>query len=362
MRKPTKSRLRRWIEDHLRERITLSGFAFLTALFFTGLGAFLSANNLLFLLLAALLSTLMVSSFLGRIGVAWLELDMQLPDHLCARRPTSARLALRNEKRLLPSYAIRLVGDENSVFSTELYFPLVPPRSTLSAAVSVTFARRGLHTEDSFLISSRFPFGFSERKARVAMKQELLVYPALDPQPGFENLLAEVSGDAETLFRGRGHDFYRIRPYLTNESARHVDWRSTAHTGELQVREFAQEREHLIILFLDLEVPPEHDAWFERAVECCAFLAFRAAEAGARVRFRTQNFELLTPVEGDVYAILRYLALVEPRRRATPLEELVEPGISIVFSAAPRRLQGLGWDSSRVLDPNHWLFATEPSA
>ena len=46
----------------------------------------------------------------------------------------------------------------------------------------------------------------------------------------------------EMIQRGRGHDFYRIRPYETLESARHVDWKATAHTRDLQVREYAGNR------------------------------------------------------------------------------------------------------------------------
>ena len=188
------------------------------------------------------------------------------------------------------------------------------------------------------------------------MKHEVLIYPALEPQPGYERLLADVAGEAETRFRGRGHDFYRIRPYEPFESARHVDWRATAHTLELQVREFAREQEHLITLFLDLEVPREHEAWFERAVECCAFLAWRCAESGARVRFRTQDFEVLTPVEGDVYVILKYLALVECRHRAVALNSLGENTVAVVFSASPKRLSESGWTAARVLDPEDPLF------
>jgi uncharacterized protein (DUF58 family) len=351
-------RFHRWLEDRVRERVTFTGLVFMLALTLTGLAAFASANNLLFLMLAAMLATMLVNSFLSRIGIAGLELDIRLPDHICARRTVAARLLLRNEKRWMPSFSIRLVGVEDSVFSTQLYFPVVPGGAVLETTVDVRFDRRGMRTEDSFLFSSRFPFGFAERRARVTMKQDVLVYPSIEPQPGFRQVLADVNGDAETLFRGRGHDFYRIRPYQPMESARHVDWRATAHTNSLQVREFAQEQEHLITLFLDLEVPREHEEWFEKAIECCAFLAWECSQRGARVRFRTQDFEVITPVESDVYAILKYLALVECRHRAAPLRNLDEQSVAIVFTASPLRLQDYGWNGSRLLDPGHWAFPT----
>lgn len=93
-----------------------------------------------------------------------------------------------------------------------------------------------------------------------------------------------------------------------------MDWKATAHTGDLQVREFAREQEHLIEVVLDLDVAPDRAEWFEQAVECCAFLAWRISQRAARIRLRTQNFDAYLPEECDIYAMLKYLALVTPLR------------------------------------------------
>ena len=67
------------------------------------IAAFLSANNLLFLILAAMLSTFLVSGFIGGLGLAGLELDLSLPEHASAGRDVYARVQIRNVKRWLPS-------------------------------------------------------------------------------------------------------------------------------------------------------------------------------------------------------------------------------------------------------------------
>ncbi|MGC8759916.1 MAG: DUF58 domain-containing protein [Bryobacteraceae bacterium] len=354
----TASGARRWLEHRMRERITPRGVLFLTAALLVGAAGFASGNNLLFLLLAAMMSVLVISSFLSRLSIAGLELEVRLPEHVSARQPAPARLVLRNVKKRVPSFSIRLSGADPQVFPADLYFPVIPGGAAVETTVEARFPRRGLHAEDSFVFSTTFPFGFAERRARVTMRQDLLVYPSIEPQPGFDLLLAEVSGDAEALFRGLGSDFYRIRPYIPFESARHVDWRATAKTGELQVREFVREQEHLVTLVLDLETPPGQEEWFERALECCAYLAWRFAGRGARIRFRSQEWETLVPLENDVYAILKYLALVEPRRRAAPLRPLDEPAVTVVFSASPARFQEHGWVDARFVDPGHWAVAS----
>lgn len=341
----------------MRERITMRGILFLSAALLVGGAGFASGNNLLFLLLAAMLSILVLSSFLSRLGLAGLELEIRLPEHVCARQPVPARLVLRNVKKHVPSFSIRLSGADPEVFPADLYFPVIPGGAAVETTVEARFPRRGLHAEDSFVFSTTFPFGFAERRARVTMRQDLLVYPSLEPRPGFDLLLAEVTGDAEALFRGLGSDFYRIRPYIPFESARHVDWRATARTGELQVREFARDQEHLITLVLDLDVPSGLEDWFEQALECCAYLAWRFAGRGARIRFRTQQWGTLVPVENDVYAILKFLALVEPRRHAAPLRPLDEASVPVIFTSSPARFEELGWVDARIIAPGHWAVA-----
>jgi uncharacterized protein (DUF58 family) len=335
----------------MRERITKAGYVYLLAVLMVGLAAFLSANNLLFLLLAAMLATLLVSGFVSRLGVSNLALDLTLPDHVCARRPTPATLQLANLKSVFPSFSLHLTGIEDSVFASSLYFPVIAGGLSMRENVTVRFARRGRHEEDGFQISSRFPFGFAERRVRLTIKREVLVYPALDPQPGFEALRSGMAEEADARVRGMGQDFYRIRPYAPFESARHVDWRATAHTGQLQVREFARELDPMITIALDLETPPESIDWFERAIECCAFLSWNFSLTPSQLRFRTQDFDLLCPAQGDVYAILKYLALAEPRRRAHPLEPIADESIQVLFTARPAHKGDSLWASHRVVSP-----------
>jgi uncharacterized protein (DUF58 family) len=266
-----------------------------------------------------------------------------LPEHISARRKVRAGIRLKNLKPWIPSFSIHLAGAAESGFDSILYFPVIPGGAVLEESVELYFAKRGAQRERSFQFSTRFPFGFSERRELVTARHDILVYPCLDPQPGFEALLASVSGEMEALQRGRGHDFYRIRPYEALESARHVDWKATAHTGDLQVREFAREQDHRVVIYFDLDLPADSEAWFESAVDCSAFLAFRLAERGAFVRFRTQQFDVTLPDEGDIYTILKYLALVVPMRGRPPAAPDDPTSFQIVFSANPERMAALGW-------------------
>ncbi len=292
----------------IRYRVKRGGILFAIALVLVGTAALVSANNLLFLIVASMLATLLVSGVISKLVLAGLELELILPDHVSARRPAAARLRLRNSKWLIPSFSIHLASEgANSVLPEPLYFPVLPGRRIADEAVQVIFPRRGTHRENLFLLSTRFPFGFLEKTARVKLRKDTLVYPCLDPQPGFEALLRGVLGETAQEHRGQGADLYRIRPYISSENARHVDWKSSAHTGSLQVREYASEDLGSIEIFLDRSGGPSRE-WFEKAVECCAFLLWELSEQRRNVSLVSQGFAAID----DRYAMLKFLALAEP--------------------------------------------------
>ncbi len=324
------------------------GLLFTLTCVLVALAAFSSANNLLFLILAAMLSTLMISDFISRLSLAGLALDFITPEHLCARRKLVGRVVLQNEKRWIASFSIHVTAPGNSGFSVPLYFPVIPGGARLEEPVELYFERRGSYRENNFRFATRFPFGFAERRMNVLVRREVIVYPSIDSQPGFEQLLISLNGEIESFFRGQGHDFYRIRPYEALESARHVDWKATAHIGGLQVREFAREQERSVALFLDLDVPEPDIEWFERAVDCCAYLAWNMTQRGVRLRFSTQQVDHQIPEQADIYTILRYLAVVTPARGSVasslPSTQNDDNVFQVVFSLSPGRLSKGGWD------------------
>lgn len=345
-------RLRRRLNTGVHQPVTVFGLVYSLAIVLVGAAAFLSGNNLVFLILSVMFATMLVSGFISRLSLAALRLELLLPEHIAARRTVQARVILGNEKWLMPSFSIHLARLTDEKREPIVYVPLIPGRSSVEAPLDLWFPRRGTERDNRFLFSTRFPFGFAERRIEVEVKHEFLIYPCLDSQPGFEELLAAVHGEIDSRFRGNGEEFYHIRPYQSGDSARLVDWKASAHTGELQVREFAREENRAVDLLLDLDTGRQTADWFERAVDCAAFLCWRLSNEGIAIRLRTQNVELRLPEQTDVYGMLKYLALV------TPVAGRLSPGVhdprtfQIIFSAEPPRFAAVGsLDGVRVLGP-----------
>jgi hypothetical protein len=127
-----------------------------------------------------------------------------------------------------------------SIFQGSAYFPYLPARSEFAAQLELGFEHRGRYQQESFGLATRFPFAFLTKTRRVPLNRETIVYPAVEPSDEFLEALPLVIGEFETFARGRGHDLYRIREYMPEDPARHVDWKATAKSGSLKVREFSR--------------------------------------------------------------------------------------------------------------------------
>ncbi len=357
----------RWFAYQIDYRLTREGVIYLGLVFVLVFAALNTGNNLLFLILSCLLAGILVSGVLSRIVLSGVELRLELPDHIFAEQPVLAALELRNEKQALPSFSLHVAGSkketDRQIFSRPLYFPHLARQSAARQKIELTFPKRGVYRQDAFTISTRFPFGFLEKARRVRSEMEVVVYPPVEPTDEFYEILPLLSGELESFHRGRGHDLYSIRDYQPTDSARFVDWKATARTGALKVREFTREDERRVILVLDPFVHPggglggrELEAKFERAVSLCACLAWHFYEINAVLQFRAgPRATAMAPAAEIVYDILRELAFVEPQPPEGDGEFLLrltdEPDLfKIVLTGRPRGSIPTGlWTSSYMI-------------
>jgi uncharacterized protein (DUF58 family) len=171
------------------------------------------------------------------------------------------------------------------------------------------FDHRGRYRESSFGVATRFPFAFLTRTREVALEREILVYPKVELTAEILEILPRVYGEWETFRRGRGSDLYRIREYLPEDSVRHVDWKASAKSGSLKLREFTSEEERKLRIVFDN--PPAgvlSKLEYERAVSLAASLAWHFSLRDVAIAFAVPEQIECT----DVYEFLRHLAVIEP--------------------------------------------------
>jgi uncharacterized protein (DUF58 family) len=352
---------RRVVASRVREAmdydVTRAGLIYILISVVIGIAAINTGNNLLYVVVAALLSAILVSGIASALVLRSLELDVHLPEHVFAARPMLARLLLRNTSSWLPSFSVRVVPAkrknkdrwrweaytlgfprnrapqdqwfrlpdhrlrrvheeaEKPILQESVYFPFLAPAQELRADLELSFPARGRYCEKNFGLATRFPFSFLTKTRRINLAREVIVFPVVEPAEQFLAVLPMVTDEFETFVSGRGHDLYRIREYMPDDSARHVDWKATARTGSLKVREFSREDERKLRIVFDNPAPGVlQPAVYERAVCLAASLGWHFDHEDVEVSFVAPGLE---PTE-DVFTFLRYLALVEPQE-ATPV-------------------------------------------
>ncbi len=358
----------RWITYQIDYKLTRDGVVYLGAVFILILAAINTGNNLLFLILACLLAGILISGVLSRAVLTGVEMKFDVPEHIFAEQPVLAEMELRNEKQMWPSFSLRVIGGKKKaaaeILARPVYFPYIPRQSAARQKVELRFPRRGVYRQDSFGIRTRFPFGFSEKTREVPSNLEITVYPRVEPTEQFYEVLPLLTGEMASFFRGRGHELHSLRDYVPTDSARFVDWKVTAKSGRLMVREFAREDERRMMLVLDPFLGPpraelgqlaeaEHAERFEKAVSLAACIAWHFNEIHSVMQFRTDRFASPVAPAGEIiYDVLRELALIQADPTASGgafLDELAGQSevFKIILTARAQRTIPTGlWSSS----------------
>ncbi|HEX6731912.1 MAG TPA: DUF58 domain-containing protein [Pyrinomonadaceae bacterium] len=362
---------------------TSGGGVFLIIIIVVAFAAWNTANNLLFLVFSLLCSTLFVGWIAARTALKDLTISARFPDHIFAGEAAPVIVIVRNTKRLFPSFSI-LVEARGPKDDTEetarrgkryhkrmlAYFSYVPHHAAAEQRVDQLFPKRGHVLIDGFELSTRFPFGFFRRRRRLrARNVDIVVYPKPEIISDELHLLPMNVGRIASLRRGAGHDLFSMRDYQPQDDLRHIDWKATARSRKLTVREFTSEDERRVTIVLDTRVPGDAgDAMeerFEHGVVQAASLVKHFIEERAEVRLVLGD-EVGAFGSGidQLYRCLRRLALVSPVTRVMEstqkstshrLQEaanrhVAEPDYAILLTAAPPgSIPASIWRTSHVI-------------
>jgi uncharacterized protein (DUF58 family) len=360
-----------WLTVRMEYRVTREGLLFVGAVIVLALAALNTGNNLLFVVVACMLSGFLISGALSHLVLSGIELRLDLPDHIFAGQSVRALAQLTNRKHRMPSFSLRLCSanlkgkretpGNRQILAQPVYFPYLAPGEVCQQSLQLEFPRRGVYQQEALGLLTRFPFGFVEKSRRVDSLLQVVVYPAIRPADEVSRDWASVGGEIESYLRGRGNDLYAIREYQTSDSVRHIDWKASAKRNALQVREFTREDQRQVLLVLDPFTPPgasgpASDEEFESAVALCASLAWHFHESDAVLGFRTAGHETaLAPAGEVIYTILRQLAMAAPHQAETESSFLTEmpdsPNLfKIVLTRRPRgTIPDSLWNSSFIV-------------
>jgi hypothetical protein len=242
MRRVTAARLRDAFEYH----VTAAGIGYVVCVVLLSIAALNTGNNLLYIIVAAMLAAILVSGIASAFDLRDLELDVRVPEHVFAGRGVLGRILLHNPRRWLPAFSIQVAVSQSeksarhwrwvqstfafppgrppekqwlrlpdrklslrsdshvlpAIFDGCVYFPYLPAHSELRADLDLRFARRGRYQQENFALRTRFPFALLTKIRRIPLIREIIVYPSVEPTDDFFEVLPLITGEFETFIRG----------------------------------------------------------------------------------------------------------------------------------------------------------------
>lgn len=335
-------------------------FAVLVAIAATNTG-----NNALYLVVAVMLGTLVVSGVASRHNVDGLDVELRVEDDVYANHPVRVAFTLRNRSRWL-SHWLLLVSASLSGSSSASgggaprLVPYLPGRGESRGRLEMLFPRRGLHSIRAVHVSSLFPFGFFRKGVRYHVDQELLVFPELYPMASAEVQETARHGEQAVARPGWGHGLYALRGFRQGDDPRGIHWKQTARTGEMIYMERESEESRRLAILFDNGVGALTDEderqRFERLVSEAATTAVDHLEHGFEVELVTRDRRVpFGSGRRHRYALLETLALVEPEEpSAGPLLSVdpAAPWVRLALDQSRDRARNLPQDRPRAR-PRH---------
>ena len=353
---------------------TTGGAIMLVLIVIVGFSAWNTGNNLLFIVLSFLVAAIIVGFFAGSICLKKLDIRMRFPDTIFAGEPTPILVSLTNRKWLFPCFSVvaevRGKERERSIAADEMdailphwlasrlskapvvrqtlcHFPHIGRKETLEVKTDNVFPHRGRLMIKDFELSTKFPFGFFRHRRRLpARAAELIVFPKIEiTDVELENNPMHA-GNHTAGKRGIGLDLLALREYQPHDDLRRVDWKATARTMQLTVREYANEDEKRVTVILDTRLPANRKKGLSLREKITAeqggkpVVASEQFETGATLaasilaQFTEENAEIQLIIDGDgdefgtgrpkLHESLKRLALAEPIQAAAMISPDLE--------------------------------------
>lgn len=264
-------------------QFTREGRRFMIAVVLIGFASFSTGNNLIYLLFSLMLSLTFITFVVSFINLRGLSCRLDLIEPLYAHTPFHVDVTYINRK-LIPSFSVSLNFPPG--IAEHLYTPRIKRGRDKNSFDHVVIRGRGRYHLGDFRLSTGFPFIFMNASKAVSYGKDLLVYPELIDVSSLLEEMRSKPSQRNAARIGQGGDFLFSREYVYGEESRRIDWKSTAKTQKIMVREDASHDDRLVTVILDNASGSDHTT-FEKTITISASLCSEFIQRGFYVRLIT---------------------------------------------------------------------------
>ncbi|WP_036737719.1 DUF58 domain-containing protein [Persephonella sp. IF05-L8] len=268
-------------------KITKAGWIYIGLTIFLGVAAVNTGNNLVYLIVSAMLSFMGISGFFGRKNIDKLQIELKFPEEIYADVETPVKIVIKNQKRFLPSFLLKIsINNQKSVV------PYIDPSGEFDLHLTLKYNRRGWHTLEFIEVCSVFPFNFFTRCKETPVNQKFIIFP----KPEKCNLLVLYTskksvGDYPSDIIGTQGELLSIKDYSPGDPLKLVHWKATAKTGQLKTKELTEETVRPVLIDFDNVNIPN----VEKRISCITYSILQMYKEG--IPFGLKIGSILFPPE-----------------------------------------------------------------
>src|SRR5262249_9008185 len=144
-----------WLPLASRYRITHPGWIYLGGIAVVIFAAVNTSNNLLYMVLSALLAVLLLSGFLSSLNLQSIQVQLHVPSRCFVGEQFQVSVRLINHKRLFPTFSLHVDPPKDTALrSPMLYFAVIQSQNHSSQSAHATFTRRGRYDLGAVRVAS----------------------------------------------------------------------------------------------------------------------------------------------------------------------------------------------------------------
>ena len=211
-----------------------------------GFAAVNTGINLLYLLMAMLLSIIVTSGILSELTLRKLCWEVDIPSETIISSETNGFIKIQNKKRYLSSFSLEgdlLVAEDSGIIQKKGILLKLKAGEESQMLVRLVFPKRGKHQIRGISIGTRFPFSFFSKSRHYEFNRSVLVMPK--GEESVEKTLSRLSIKQDDHFdarnkKGQGSEFFSIRQMHSGDDWRNVHWKKTASRQQFAIKEFEE--------------------------------------------------------------------------------------------------------------------------
>jgi len=153
-----------------------------------------------------------------------------------------------------------------------------------------------------------------------------------------------LEGTYKSIYRGKSMNFENLREYVYDDDIKDIDWKASARTGKLLVKQFIAEKKHNIMIILDTGIKMYGDSKLneekrEIATYIAGTLGYLASTNGdyTSMIYNNNDSIIINPFKNDLYH-LEYNLIKYHKLAINPNNEGINKTISYLSKYLNKRM------------------------